>query len=172
MPKAGKLVVGVSPADARAVASWLRILPPSLWGVRNSNAPILPNGIRQELVDKFDAIADRKRRSGSVSIVNVEIDREDAEWLAAKVRGGMMFGGFRLPLPTGVRAVCIGCSVALRKKRGRRRLYGEILRKRGRQQLDARHLKRLRARERVEDADKRFWASWEGVGSALFKDES
>lgn len=172
MPKAGRLVVTVSPVEARLIAAWLPTLPPPLWGVPLSNTVTLANGIRLELVNTFAAVANRKRRACRHVPVGIELDREDVQWFAAKVSGGMMFRGSRAFLPPEVQKFCAGCLSALRKKRGRRRLYGATLRQASsRSHLDQRHRKRLRARERSEDSDLEFWRDLRGLGSATFRSD-
>lgn len=168
MPRAGMVVVGISPVDARLIATWLRALPPALWSGPRINAPTLSNGVRTELVERFEAIGRRKRAKGQLADVEIELDRQDAIWFAAKVSGGMMFGGYRGHLPGYARAFCDDCRVALLKKKGRRRLHGAALAESAeRTHLDDRHRKRLRARERSEQTDAEFWASWRGLGEIL-----
>ncbi|MEH3159829.1 MAG: hypothetical protein PGN08_13405 [Sphingomonas taxi] len=129
----------------------------------------MANGIRVDLVTMFEAIARRKRKANGMHRVGVELDREDAQWFAAKVGGGMMFGGGKARLPAPAHVFCACCAATLRKKRGRRQLHGNALKlTRAREHLDLRHRKRLRARERVEQANRDFWADRQGLGAAFF----
>jgi hypothetical protein len=169
MPKAGKVLVTISPFDARLISSWLRVTPTPLWGVPQSNALILSNGVRTDLLNKLDAIANRKRQAAALTGVGVELDRQDAEWFAAKVSGGMMFSAGKSMLPIHVRLFCLGCLAALRKRRGRPQLHGHALRATtGRAHLDPRHRKRLKARERIEQATRQLWPDRKGLGAAIF----
>lgn len=169
MPKAGRVVVEVSPTDARLIASWMRSLPRPLWDVPRSNSSILSNGVRTDLVERFDAIANRKRQDNRLVAVAVEIDREDAQFFATKVANGMFFGGIKATLPPYVRTFCARCLASLRKRRGRQRLYGEALKQSGaREHLDLRHRKRLRAREREEHTDQEFWSNRTGLATEFF----
>jgi len=125
-----------------------------------------------ELVNTFAAVANRKRRASRHVAVGVELDREDVQWFAAKVSGGMMFGGLKAFLPPAVRKFCMECLSSLQKKRGRQRLHGGALRQTSsRLHLDLRHRKRLRARERLESANREFWKNWHGLGSATFRSD-
>lgn len=170
MPKAGKVVVEVSPVDARLIASWMRSLPQPLWSIPRSNSLLLSNGVRADLVERFDAIANRKRQDSRLSWVAIELDREDAQFFASQISSGMFFRGMGAALPSHVRSFCGRCLVALRKRRGRTRLYGEALKQTGaREHLDLRHRKRLRARERAEAASQEFWHDYSGLGAELFR---
>lgn len=169
MPKAGRVVVEVSPTDARLIASWMRSLPKPLWDVPRSNSPILSNGVRTDIVERFDAIANRKRQDSRSVTICIEIDREDAQFFAAKVAHGMFFGGMKATLPSYVRSFCLRCLASLRKRKGRQRLYGEALKQTGtREHLDLRHRKRLKARERQERTDQEFWFNRTGLAAEFF----
>lgn len=169
MPRAGKVVVEVSPTDARLIASWMRNLPKPLWDIPRLNSPILANGVRADLVERFDAIATRKRQDSRLVAVGIEIDREDAQFFAAKVANGMFFGGINVTLPSYVRSFCLRCLASLRKRKGRQRLYGAALKQTGtREHLDLRHRKRLRAREREERTDQEFWFNRTGLAAEFF----
>ncbi|WP_131819243.1 hypothetical protein [Sphingomonas jatrophae] len=128
--------------------------------------PSLPNGVRLELVEQFEAIANRKRKTGQFTPVEIVLFREDAEWFAAKVSGGMFGGGSRRFLPATVRTFCERCALAKSKKRGVKRWHGRDLANAIDAQADAndpRFLKRLRKRQRDERAAQEFFAEFRAL---------
>lgn len=178
MPAPGIVTVEVSPWHANAVVRWLGsvvrdqrrkddrplgVTAGALWPYRD------PHNV-QVLAAKFRKVANRKRAAGPFKQVDVQITRCDASWLAQKVqRRGMFGGGFQPHLPPEVRMLANLCAQANGKTRGRRKLErGQLASALNRQHIDERHRKRLRRRQREEDAVRESAANHKGIlGKAL-----
>jgi hypothetical protein len=156
MPQAGVIRIDVRPFDAGLIARWLRRPKIDPGGVFGS---ILSELLRDDhdilaLARKFDRVAHRRRSGSPWTAVEVELTRADAEWLERNgPRPGGLFGSRNRYLPSEFAHVAQLCGLALKKRRGRRRLTGDTLvdAATGRA-ADPRHLQRLRARIRSEKA--------------------
>lgn len=173
MPKAGKVRVSIRPFDASSIAAWLEANPPTIGGllglVDNSNAVER----HDHLVKQVRSFSKRKRRSGQFIPVLLELSREDAARLAAYVRTRGLFGrGRKRFLPNYIDALCWQCLGTVSARRGAKTLRGRALEAAITRQVrnsndprntgDVRWLKRLRKRQRQEDAIK------SASGSGLF----
>lgn len=182
MPKAGTVTVSIRPIDARAVARWLQSLPPPLWGVLLLNVPLLSNGVRVSMFDQFQSFAERKRKGGGFGPASIELLREDAEWLAAKVQRGMFGTSNQKFLPAQVVTVCCACAATLAKRAGRPKFGSDGLASaisyqknnilQSHDPIDPRWMKRLKKRKRQDDALKRvmegsngLWINWPSENS-------
>ena len=159
MPAAGLVSISVAPYEAIWLVHWLRtqhqptgyqgLLGEYLYRYRDYHDV-------DALARKFEKLVARKRRGGRYTKLVVQISREDATWLAQRVRLRRgLFGAVRpsIPLPTFISVICYRCLLAVSKPRGRRRLTRERLRATlARPYLDERHRKRLRKRQREESA--------------------
>jgi len=162
MPKAGTVTVSVRPVDVRVVAKWLQSLPPPLWGVPLSNVPLLSNGVRVSMYQQVQSFAERKRKAGNFGNASIELSREDARWLAAKVQGGMFGTSNQKFLPAEVIIICRACAVALAKRSGRPKYRSQGLDAAIVRQnrivsdpcnpVDPRWMKRLRKRKKQHEA--------------------
>lgn len=173
MPAQGIVTVEVSPFNARMIAWWLRtyhqptryegILGEYLWQYRDHHDV-------DAVAKKFEKLIARKRPGGPFASVAVQISREDALWLAKRVRRPGMFGNMPRPkLPDAVALLCYRCAEATTKKRGRKTLARDRLQAAlEREHLDERHRKRLRRRHREEVKLRESAGSFQGIlGKAL-----
>ena len=164
MTASGAVVIKISPAEAEEVARWLRSRPVPLMGLPPSNHPLLPNGVKVGLVEQFDTIARRKRATGRLARVNIEIDRIDASWLGTQCAGGMFASASALAVPPAAKSFFLRCRLAGGAKRGRPTLASrDLADAANRAHIDPRHRKRLRKREREQEAMKEAMKSWGGM---------
>lgn len=127
MPAAGIVQMELSPAEARAVAAWLRSKPAPLYRVAGVNVPLLNNGVRADLVQKLEKIASRKRRGSDQELVKAEFERDDLIKLEAQFYTGMFGRKLNPLLPEQVRYFATRCFLALHRKPGPQRKFGNRL---------------------------------------------
>ena len=159
MARAGYVKLQLSSVDALLVAEWLETWhpTPSLFnlfpGIRATRQDEYPPAGLNELIRKS---ATRRRPGHPLQPREIELPRKFAQWASDQVRHrGGLFGFMsrsRTTLPSWAHNFCVQCEFRLRSRPGRPALVGEKLRKRLSEEVELRHKKRLRKRQREADA--------------------